>query len=259
MEAHDIVGSTNALALERARTGDLGKLWITALQQEAGRGRRGRSWSSPYGNLAASLLVTLDAVQHPATLGFVAGLALTDALAVGEKSITARVGVDGAHIGAKGRFSLKWPNDVLADGAKLAGVLLESISLGGGRFAVAVGIGVNVVAHPDGLPYPATSLRELGGEGDAAALFEALSSAWATNYSIWYSPSGLRAVRDRWLRHAAGLGSDVAIQLDGEVVRGTFETIDEHCRFVLRERSGERKFITAGDVHFGIVATAANA
>jgi len=257
LEAHDSVGSTNALALEHARAGDPGNLWVVSKRQESGRGRRGRVWATPEGNLAATLLVlTGRDLKLSATLGFVAGLALADALdAVVPKGRIA-VALDGASAGGN-RFELKWPNDVLASGAKLAGILLESSMLDNDRFAVAVGIGVNVVAHPQDLPYPATSLRALGSACDAETLFLALSDAWSENARQWNEGRGLAAIRRRWLDRAAGLGGEVAVRLDGNVVRGTFETIDEDCRFVIRDENGQALTIAAGDVHFGAVASAA--
>ena len=256
LEAHDSVGSTNALALDHARAGDPGKLWVVSKKQESGRGRRGRVWATPEGNLAATLLlVPVGELRLAATLGFVAGLALADALdAVVPKGRIA-VAVDGASQG-RNRFELKWPNDVLASGAKLAGILLESAMLEGGRFAVAVGIGVNVVAYPEDLPYPATSLQALGAECDAEILFLALSDAWSENARMWDNGRGLDAIRKRWLGRAAGLGGEVAVRIDGNVVRGVFETIDEDCRFVIRDDKGSVLTIAAGDVHFGAVASA---
>lgn len=256
LEAHDVVGSTNALALDRARAGDPGKLWVVSKRQESGRGRRGRVWATPQGNLAATLLVVIDGdLKRAATLGFVAGLALADALDAIVPAGRISVGLDGASDG-RNRFELKWPNDVLASGAKLAGILLESALLGEGRFAVAVGIGVNVVAHPQDLPYPATSLAALGSSCNAETLFLALSDAWSVNARLWSDGNGLAAIRRRWLDRAAGLGGEVAVRIDGNVVRGTFETIDEDCRFVIRDASGARLTIAAGDVHFGAVASA---
>lgn len=255
LEAHESVGSTNALALDRARAGDPGKLWIVSKRQESGRGRRGRVWATLEGNLAATLLVVTNGeLRMAATLGFVAGLALADALdAVVPKGRIA-VGLDGAGAG-RNRFELKWPNDVLASGAKLSGIL-ESAMLDGGRFGVAVGIGVNVVAHPEDLPYPATSLKALGATCDAETLFLALSDAWSENAGLWAEGRGLTAIRERWLARAAGLGGEVAVQIDGNVVRGTFETIDEDCRFVIRDSAGKMITVAAGDVHFGAVASA---
>lgn len=258
LEAHDSVGSTNALALERAQEGDPGRLWIAALGQESGRGRRGRQWATPHGNLAATLLLVDPCEPRlAATLGFVAGLALSDALAAVAPGRRIAIAPDGGGVAdaRRGRFELKWPNDVLADGAKLAGILLESAMLAHGRHAVAIGIGVNVVAHPDDVPYPATSLAGLGSTCDAKTLFHALSDAWTDNGRLWDAGRGLAAIRRRWLERAAGLGSDVAVRLEGEVVRGVFETIDEDCRFVIRTGSGRVVTIAAGDVHFGAVAS----
>ena len=258
LEAHESVGSTNAIALQRAREGDPGTLWVVAKRQERGRGRRGRAWATPTGNLAATLMVVGDLeLRLAATLGFVAGLTLADALdaVVPDKKIS--VGVDGGSgLGRGSRFELKWPNDVLANGAKLAGILLETILLDDDRHALAIGIGVNVVAYPEDVPYPATSLKALGAGCDAERLFLALSDAWSVRMRLWDEGRGLARIRQSWLEHAAGLGSQVAVRIDGEVVRGVFETIDEDCRFVIRNRAGETLRIAAGDVHFGAVASA---
>ena len=260
LEAFDAVGSTNAVAIERARGGDEGKLWLVSKRQEAGRGRRGRAWETPEGNLAATLLLVpgFD-IKAAATLGFVAGLALADALAAVIPGRGVSVGVDGGTPLGGGRFELKWPNDVLADGAKLSGILLESAMLDETRFALAIGIGVNVIAHPQDVPYPATSLAALGATCDAETLFIALSDAWVENARIWNEGRGLAAIRERWLKRAAGLGSPVAVRMEGRVVRGIFETIDEQCRFVIRDEDGNVTTIAAGDVHFGAVASAGTA
>ena len=260
LTAFDRVGSTNTLALEHAREGDPGSHWLVSKRQEAGKGRRGRVWETPEGNLAATLLLVPDfEIKVAATLGFVAGLALSDALAAVLPGLTVGVGVDGGTPLSGGRFELKWPNDVLADGAKLSGILLESAMLDQRRFALAIGIGVNVVAHPADVPYPATSLAALGANCDAETLFLALSDAWMDNVRLWNEGRGLDAIRVRWLERAAGLGSEVAVKVDGRVVRGIFETIDEDCRFVIRTEDGERVTIAAGDVHFGAVASAGSA
>jgi len=258
LETHESVGSTNVLALEHARKGDPGRLWVVSPHQTSGRGRRGRAWETPSGNLAATLLLveTLDA-STAATLGFVAGLALGDALGAVVPDAKVAVGMDGAGRG-RDRFELKWPNDVLADGAKLAGILLESVMLGDGRFALAIGIGVNVVSHPEDVPYPATSLARLGAKAGAKELFLALSDAWIDNMRVWNEGRGLGAIRERWLKRAAGLGSEVSVRIEGRVVRGIFETIDESCQFVIREDDGARLLIAAGDVHFGAVASVRN-
>jgi BirA family biotin operon repressor/biotin-[acetyl-CoA-carboxylase] ligase len=256
LEAHASVGSTNALALDHARSGDPGRLWVVSCRQESGRGRRGRPWATPQGNLAATLLV-VDSfeLRLAATLGFVAGLSLSDALEAVMPGPHVGIVPDGGDRAGVARFELKWPNDVLAGGAKLAGILLESTMLEGGRFGLAVGIGVNVVAHPEELPYPATSLAWLGADVDAERLFLALSEAWSENCRRWNDGRGLAEIRRRWLSRAAGIGSPVSVRVDGNVVRGVFETIDEDCRFVIRAGGGLVR-IAAGDVHFGAVASA---
>ncbi len=256
----DTIGSTNAEALARARQGESGPLWLVSLRQESGRGRRGRAWSTEEGNLAATLLVTGNyELSRAATLGFVAGLALGDALeAFLPETQRVSIGLDGADGAGRSRtrLELKWPNDVLADGAKLAGILLESTLLADGRFAAAVGIGVNVVSHPQDLPYPATDVTAVAGPTRAEDLFVALSDAWIENSALWDEGRGLARLRERWLARAAGLGGPVAVNVEGEVVRGTFETIDADCRFVIRRPDGSVIRITAGDVHFGAVASA---
>jgi len=258
LESFPSVGSTNAVALERLRAGEPGPLWLVSKRQDAGRGRRGREWATPEGNLAATLVLSgMRDLKAAATLGFVAGLALAEALDAVVPGRTVAIGVDGADAGKGGRFELKWPNDVLAHGAKLAGILLESTVLPDGRYAVAIGIGVNVVAHPAGTPYPATSIAALGAACDAETLFLALSDAWMVNWRRWDEGRGIAAVRSRWLSRAAGLGGEVAVRMGGEVLRGTFETLDEDCRFVVRDRQGHIHEIAAGDVHFGAVASAA--
>ena len=258
LHGHDSIGSTNAEALAAAAAGDPGGLWIVARQQTAGRGRRGRPWSSPHGNLAASLLLLPDADPAvSATLGFVAGVALSRALAIVLPKGVVRIGIDGADAAdGSGRVALKWPNDVLADGAKLAGILLEAGRAAGGRQAVVVGIGINVVAAPEGLPYPATSIAELGVSRTAEQVFEVLSDTWVEAFNLWNEGGGVAAVLEQWRGAAAGIGSPVAVTQDGQTVRGVFETIDEAGRLIVRANDNRRIAITAGDVHFGATASA---
>jgi len=254
----DAIGSTNSEALAAAAAGDPGGIWFAALQQTAGRGRRGREWHSPSGNLAASLLIVPDALPETiATLGFVAGIALNAGLSQILPPGMVRIGIDGAD-GADGRsrIALKWPNDVLADGAKLAGILLETTKTPDGRQAVVVGMGVNVVAAPQGVPYSATSLNDLGVERSAEDVFEALSDAWVEAFRLWNDGNGVAAVLKQWRGSAAGIGAPVAISQDGVVRRGIFETIDSSGRLIIRDDDGARHPITAGDVHFGATASA---
>jgi len=237
-------GSTNQEAIAAARAGDAGRCWFVTMRQTAGRGRRGRDWKAPDGNLAATLLLR---VPHDpmtaATLGFVAGLSLDEAL----RTIAP---------GRADRLRLKWPNDVLLDGGKLAGILLEAEPLTEGGFAVAIGIGVNVVAAPEGLPYPAASLSSLGYAISAPRLFVALADAFASVLRVWDEGRGFASVRRLWLDRAAGLGEDVAVRIGDRIVSGVFETIDEEGRLVIRSSQGKVRTVAAGEVHFGAVASA---
>ena len=256
----DTIGSTNSEAMAAAAAGDPGGIWFAARQQTAGRGRRGRQWESPLGNLAATLLIVPDADPTlTATLGFVAGVSLNRALSSILPEGTVKLGIDGADGLAGGepaRIALKWPNDVLADGAKLAGILLEAHKLTDGRHAIAIGFGVNAVAAPEGLPYPATSLAALGVPRSAEAVFEALSDAWVESFGVWAEGRGLADVLRLWRASAAGLGAPVAVNQNGSVLRGIFETIDDHGRLILRADGDRRIAVTAGDVHFGATASA---
>lgn len=257
--SYDSIGSTNAEAMRAALSGHPDKVWFAALQQTEGRGRRGRAWASPYGNLAASLMIVPDAPPAGlASLGFVAGVALNKALARLVPAASVRSGLDhadGTIDTLRARIALKWPNDVLADGAKLAGILLEAQKRPDGRTAIVAGIGVNVAAAPEGLPYPATSLAGLGARLDAASIFEALAGAWVECYEIWDNGAGTSQIIKCWRDSAAGLGTEVAVQRHGGVVRGIFESIDDAGHLIVRDDEGHRIAIAAGDVHFGTTAT----
>lgn len=260
LRGFDTIGSTNTEALEAAAAGDAGGIWFAARQQTAGRGRRGRQWASPHGNLAATLLMVPDTDPTlSATLGFVAGVSLNLALSSILPNGVVKLGIDGADGSSEGRsarIALKWPNDVLADGAKLAGILLEAHKLNDGRHAIAIGFGVNAVAAPQGLPYPATSLLELGITRSAEDIFEALSDAWVETFSLWQDGRGIADVLAQWRVSAAGIGAPVAVNQNGTTVRGIFETIDDAGRLIVRADDDSRIAITAGDVHFGATASA---
>jgi BirA family biotin operon repressor/biotin-[acetyl-CoA-carboxylase] ligase len=258
LTAFDEVGSTNAAALASANSGGESGQWLVTDRQTAGRGRRGRAWETPRGNLAATNLTILDLPPTvAATLGFVAGLSLDAALRHLAPSLQTATGLDwAAGDDNRDRLRLKWPNDVLLDGRKLAGILLEASSLPDGRLAVATGIGVNVVSVPTDLPYPAISIAELGMPITAAALFEELSDAWAGHARSWDEGRGFPMIRKQWLDRAAGLGADVAVTVGGKVFAGVFETIDQEGRLIIRAGDGGRHTISAGEVHFGTVATA---
>jgi len=252
LTAFDQIGSTNAEAMLCARAGQRGPTWFVTSEQTAGRGRRLRPWIAPRGNLAASILEVIEvAPALAATLGFVAGVAVERALR--KLSIEAALrmaGSDGLN------FSLKWPNDVLAGPRKLAGILLEAEAMVGGGLAVVVGIGINVVASPEGTPTPATSLRALGIDVSAEEVFAVLSDGWAEFRDVWDHGRGFVALRRLWLERAAGLGQAVSIKSGSTLIEGIFDTIDEQGCMIVRTTDGNLVPITAGDVYFGSVASA---
>ncbi len=249
--AFDSIGSTNAEALSRAREGERGSIWFVTSEQTAGRGRRHRPWIAPRGNLACSILETIDTSPAvAATLGFAAGLALEAALQ--KSSLEASLRTAGSD---DMKISLKWPNDVLAGRQKLAGILLEAEAVPGEGLAVVVGIGTNVVGAPEGTPTPATSLRAIGVDIGAEELFATLSDSWAEFRGLWDQGRGFGAIRRLWLERAAGLGEAVAVHTGGATVTGTFDTIDEAGCMIVRTSSGDRVPISAGDVYFGSAAS----
>jgi BirA family transcriptional regulator, biotin operon repressor / biotin---[acetyl-CoA-carboxylase] ligase len=248
----DSTGSTNAEAIARAREGEYGPIWFVTTEQTAGRGRRHRPWIAPRGNLASSILEVIDVSPAiAATLGFAAGLAIEAALQ--RVSIEASLRAAGSDFM---KFSLKWPNDVLAGRQKLCGILLEAEAVPDDRLAVVVGIGTNVVAAPEGTPTPATSLAALGVNIGAEELFGALSDSWAEFRGIWDDGRGFGEIRRLWLERAAGLGQPVAIKMGDTSLEGTFDTIDDAGCMIVRTSDGKRVPISAGDVYFGSAASA---
>ena len=251
LAAFDQIGSTNAEAMTRARGGEGGPMWFVTSEQTAGRGRRQRVWIAPRGNLASSILEIMDiAPAVAATLGFAAGLSLEAALQKVSVEAALRMGGSDAL-----KFSLKWPNDVLAGRNKLAGILLEAEAVAGNRLAVVVGIGTNVVAAPEGTPTPATSLSALGVQIGAEELFAALSDAWVEFRGVWDNGRGFAEIRRLWLERAAGLGEKIAINTGSATLEGTFDTIDESGCLIVRTADGRRVPVAAGEVYFGAAAS----
>jgi BirA family transcriptional regulator, biotin operon repressor / biotin---[acetyl-CoA-carboxylase] ligase len=255
LAAFDHIGSTNAEALARARCGERGPIWLVTSEQTAGRGRRHRPWIAPRGNLASSILELIDVSPAvAATLGFAAGLALEQALR--------QVSVEASLMSAGSdcmKFLLKWPNDVLCGQSKLAGILLEAEAVADHRLAVVVGIGTNVVAAPEGMATPATSLAAQGVDVSAEQLFGALSDAWAEYRGIWDDGRGFGEIRRKWLERAAGLGQSVSIQSGASTVSGRFDTIDDGGCLIVATSDGKRVAISAGEVYFGSAASAGGA
>ena len=214
--------------IELARTGVPEGLWLRAERQTAGRGRQGRAWESPVGNFYGSTLVRWRAGDPPAaTLGFVAAVALAD--------VVAQV--------LPGKAMLKWPNDLLIDGAKLSGILLERAD-----DAVVVGIGVNLTHHPDLPDRATTSLAVHDAPIGAGAFAEMLADGFARLLGRWRH-DGFAAVRQRWLDLAHPRGTALTVGLpDGMRLEGLFDGLDPDGALILRLAAGERRVIHAADV-----------
>jgi len=221
------VGSTNDEAARLAEAGAREGTVVWAREQTGGRGRRGRVWSSPVGNLYSSIILRPECpAARAAELGFVAALAVADIVPAGRD------------------VRVKWPNDVLVDGGKVAGILPESaIGAGGQAEHVVMGIGVNVGFAPS-LPdmrYPGACL---GGTVEAA--LEKLTGALARRVAKWRL-FGFEAVRAEWLAKAGPLGLEVDVKLGDELVRGRFAGMDPEGALLLETTAGPRR-IVAGEL-----------
>ena len=233
----EVIDSTNEEARRMAAAGERGPVWIAADRQSAGRGRRGRNWESPTGNLAASLFLRPEkAAADCAQLSFVAAISASDMV---------------SRYAGNAAIKVKWPNDVLADGRKIAGILLESASAGGERLDwLAVGIGVNLTVFPEGTEFPATSLAALGAAPPTPQdALTGLAAAWAKWYDVWMT-RGFDEIRDVWLSRAAGLGTRIRARLQNEETHGVFEGIDASGALILRESLDRKRVISAGEVFF---------
>ena len=240
--AFDDVSSTNDIALEHAKSGDAGQLWITGKRQLSGRGRQGRNWVSETGNLYASALLVkkTDDLSHFATLPFVIALALADMVEDVAPSLASQIG-------------LKWPNDILLNDAKLAGILIETAPLDAHQRAIIIGCGVNLAHAPTDTPYPATSLRAHNCIVTPSQAFEFLHDKLAHWLSAWNEGRNVAPILHAWRKRAIGIGKEITVRLPNENVQGLFADIDEAGYLILRLQSGETRRIAAGDVFFNRV------
>lgn len=232
--AYETVGSTNDELKQLARAGEAEGLVIYAREQTAGRGRRGRIWASPPGNLYSSTLLrprcrAADAAQ----LGFVAALALADAIGELVPAVA---------------LSCKWPNDLLANGKKVAGILLESEMAGGDQpDFVILGVGTNLASSPPETTYPATSLAQEGAPGiEPATMLAVFIRHLAEWLEVWWN-DGFPPIRAAWLARAIGLGEPIRVRLERDTLDGRFLDLDEDGALLL-ESAGVRRRIAAGEI-----------
>lgn len=227
------VGSTNDEAKRLAGEGHGHGTMVMADEQTEGRGRRGRAWFSPIGNLFCSIL--LDRGPDPvrsSELVFVAAVSLREALEAVTPGAT---------------FVCKWPNDILCNGGKISGMLLEMAPP-----LVILGVGVNVVAGPpaDMSQYPATCLADAGSKADAQTVCAVFGDRLAYWYDTWRT-DGFDPIRRAWLNHAVGMGKPVTVRLaDATVLEGHFGGLDANGALLLDTPDGTRRPVMAGDVFF---------
>lgn len=225
-------GSTNDDVMALARGGEAEGFWLRADRQTQGRGRQGRAWQSPSGNLFASTLVRLRAEDpSPATLAFIASLALHDAVSGF---------LPAAH---RDDLSLKWPNDLLLGGAKLSGILLERES-----DAVVIGIGVNLAHHPEDLDRPATSLATRTTPPSPDIFLRELAERFARRLAEWRD-DGFSGIREAWLERAHASGAGLTVHdPSGEKLEGRFDGLTDDGALRLRLADGSVRVMHAGDV-----------
>lgn len=238
LHAFDRLPSTMDECRRHAAEGAPEGLLVWALEQTAGRGRRGRSFLSPPGNLYLSLLLRpAGNVAAGAQLGFVAAVALAEAVSA--------LLPDGAR-----RVRVKWPNDLLIDRAKASGILLEGQPTPAGRLDwIILGIGVNLASHPSDTPYPATSLAAAGGNAGPAELLAAFAERFLAWHQTW-TERGFAPIRAAWLARAAGFGEPITVRLPQETLEGRFADLDDTGILWVELAGGTQRAVATGDLYF---------
>ncbi len=233
----DETASTNDDARRLAGEGAPQGTLVWALRQSAGRGRRGRRWDSPPGNLYMSLLLRPEMpLARAGQVGFLAALAISETLAT---LLPGR------------RVACKWPNDVLIDGKKAAGLLLESEARSDGSADwLVLGLGVNVASYPEGVEFPATSLAAQGSGAAVADVLSGLAGRFAGWYHRWQA-EGFAPVRQAWLAQAAGIGGPVRVRFETRTEEGVFAGLDGEGALLLHKPGAAAPLrVTAGDLFF---------
>ena len=240
----DETDSTNAEARRRAEAGEVGPLWITARSQTAGRGRRGRKWESESGNLASTLLLlTRKSPAEAAQLTFAASLAVADLL---DRYVPPAL------------VTIKWPNDVLLNGRKTSGILIESGPAPSGGLWLAVGIGVNLSRTPGDTERPATCIAEHLGNGVVSPpTIEQAAQALADTFGVWldrWTTLGFQPILDAWIARTPGLHGPCTARLTNETLTGVADGVEADGSLRLKLLDGSLRIISAGDVFFGEAA-----
>ena len=237
LEHHQTIASTNDRALDYLREAGASHHFVVADEQTGGRGRLGRQWVSKRGNLYSSLAL-IDPAPHAQAfqLGFVAAIAVYDTLIA--------VGLLTEDI------TLKWPNDVLVDGKKISGILIEGISLAQGHQGVVVGCGINIAHHPADTLYPVTDLASLGVIISPLEVFLQFTIAFREGLALYQKGDGFEAVRSRWLSLAHRKGSPIVVKDRNAEQRGLFSGLDADGRLLL-DQGGHIVSVIAGDILIG--------
>ncbi len=239
--SYDVVDSTNEEAKRLAQGGGAHGAVIWAKRQTAGRGRMGREWVSPEGNLFVTLLLTPEMdLAACSQLSFVAAIAAAETLE--------------AMVQSPQDIACKWPNDILLSGKKLGGILLESFvaanDLGIEKRWVAVGVGINIDSCPEHVMYPATSLREAGVElVSAKIVLSRFIYNFIHHYDIWQE-KGFKPVQKAWLKRAYHKGKPIEVAMGDEVISGIFDTVDDQGQLCVSRKDGTVATVHAGDVFF---------
>jgi BirA family transcriptional regulator, biotin operon repressor / biotin---[acetyl-CoA-carboxylase] ligase len=234
LDTFETLDSTSMEARRRAPLGEPGPRWFIALRQTAGYGRQGRAWRQATGDFAGTLAFKPQAAASVlGQISFIAALAVASAL---DEYVAPR------------KLALKWPNDILIDGAKAAGILLEHI--GGGEGALlAVGIGVNIVSAPADVAYKTARLVDHADQPPSPADLAARIDHHFWAYMKDWRANGFANIRQLWLTRARGIGEAITVRLPNEELSGVFEGINESGALILQS-GAEKRIISAGDVFF---------
>lgn len=234
------IDSTNLEAHRLFANGERGPLFLLADEQTAGKGRLDRTWSSAKGNCYSTLVLPLNAdMRVVPQLSFVVALAVVDAV---------------RNLGVEAK--LKWPNDVLVKGAKIAGILCEVLSAN--PLTVAIGCGINLAHAPTGLKYPATCLASEGVTADRDYVFQSYREALSYRLEHWNNGQNFSAIRDAWIQNAIGIGETIMLTTGTRHLTGTFESITEQGAVLLKPQDGPPQILHAGDLHIPSLATLRN-